>query len=93
MSISSWDSYDYMDSAETIERRNDVRTQKIEALKLRIEAAFQQWLYAEQVTLLPEQEKPSWAQSYADTQEGLTAYHLEYFYDRAKDLYPHIKVK
>ena len=67
-------------------------TDALDDLKQRIAACFQQWLYANQVTLKPEVEKPSWAHSFADTPEGLTEYRLAFFNDVVDDLQYAIEV-
>jgi hypothetical protein len=59
----------------------------LDDLKQRIALAFTQWLYANQVTLKPEVEKPSWAHSFADTPEGLTEYRLAFFNDVVDDMH------
>lgn len=58
----------------------------LDDLKSRIAACFTQWLYANQVTLKPEVEKPSWAKAFADTTEGLTEYRLAFFNDVVDDM-------
>ena len=68
-------------------------TDALDDLKARFRAAFQQWLYANQVTLKPEVEKPSWAHSFADTAEGLTEYRLAFFNDVVDDLHGTFEVK
>jgi hypothetical protein len=84
----SWSAHDQTETqeADTSYAHAVLATDALDDLKQRIAAAFQQWLYANQVTLKPEVEKPSWAHSFADTPEGLTEYRLAFFNDVVDDM-------
>lgn len=92
MSFSNYDATE-AEHADTSYAQAVRSVDALDDLKSRIAAAFQQWLYANQVTLKPEVEKPSWAVAFSDSQEGLTEYRLAFFNDVVDDMHGTFEVK
>lgn len=79
------------DNARLEEERADAISAKLDGLRERLQCAWRQWLYAEQVRFKTTP-KPSWAMSYADGQEGRAEMHFAKLEDFISDLALEIEV-